>query len=293
MLDANANWNAFVDMMEEDEDNVEKSSSPQRQKWTNNDNASSGYMRLMAMLMRGLPAPSIERDDEWDMISLYQRTINGDEDDALMAQDAADLLFAAHAKWLDRLCERVTHLYDVPEGFDIKSSARTAFVNTLAKHKRDDVRFTSFSVYHIFAAILQDMIAEHTIEDPKLLHLTKVTRSWKTHSTTTQADSVEDLLENLSRQNATFEGHQEKNVAAKAVRNMVKDFLPTLTRREQVIWEARALTRASNQKEHTLETLSCIYDISRERVRQIENRATEKFVKFLTDRGITSTQDLF
>jgi len=58
-------------------------------------------------------------------------------------------------------------------------------------------------------------------------------------------------------------------------RSMLKDAMSVLNEREQTIFKARRLAESPD----TLETLSGVFNISRERVRQIEVRAFEKIQK--------------
>ncbi|MCF8482355.1 MAG: RNA polymerase sigma factor RpoH [Rhodospirillum sp.] len=81
-------------------------------------------------------------------------------------------------------------------------------------------------------------------------------------------DRVDLLVDDGSNQEDLYAAHEEKSLGSQ----LLKDALETLTERERHIITARRLS----SDPVTLEELGGEYGVSRERVRQIENRAFEK-----------------
>ena len=81
------------------------------------------------------------------------------------------------------------------------------------------------------------------------------------------------VVDNNMDQELKF-AHQEEMEQRK---DLLKDSIEILNEREKEILELRRLT----DEPHTLESLSKKYNISRERIRQIENRAFEKLQKHM------------
>ncbi len=93
-----------------------------------------------------------------------------------------------------------------------------------------------------------------------------------------QAQLLEIIPENRPNQEVTLGNTQE----ATYKKNILKSAMSFLNDRERSILSDRHL----KEEPETLETLSKMHKISRERVRQIESRALEKLTKYVQDHAV-------
>ncbi len=92
-------------------------------------------------------------------------------------------------------------------------------------------------------------------------------------------DDASEMIDNLAGDNITIDERLDQKELATLGAELLKNNMKKLTDREQDILKSRRLS----DPVQTLEQLSEKYNISRERVRQIEERAFEKLQKLVLD----------
>jgi RNA polymerase sigma-32 factor len=103
-----------------------------------------------------------------------------------------------------------------------------------------------------------------------------------------QSDSEASLLALLPASDETIEDAIGRREIQQMLRQGLTDFRATLKEKEQVIFDLRMLA----EEKATLQEISDKLHVSRERVRQIENRIREKAKEFLKERLGSSIDSL-
>lgn len=103
-----------------------------------------------------------------------------------------------------------------------------------------------------------------------------------------KSDSDLDYLSILPSGEASVEDMLEKLEAQMLISNGIKEFIKTLTEKEATIFNERLL----GEEKVTLQDLAEKYLISKERIRQIENRLKERFKEFLIEKFGSNLNDI-